>query len=157
MPCLPGHVPLLLERGHVQLCFQLCFKKLSVKQMWFCCINVNQTGDATIFVQSDPMLRTVSAHGYRALCRASAEAVASSGACSPTRALCVAQPAWSPALALLGNAPAALFPRVQQTFTPTLISGSCRWRTGVSACLLASLQSEVVRTIYFAVVHDQQV
>ncbi|DBB18396.1 TPA: hypothetical protein ACH3X3_000047 [Trebouxia sp. C0006] len=78
------------------------------------------------------MLRTVSAHGYRALCRASAEAVASSGACSHTRALCVAQPAWSPALALLGNAPAALFPRVQQTFTPTLISGSCRWRTGLA-------------------------
>ncbi len=109
------------------------------------------------FVQSDPMLRTASAHAYRALCRASAEAVASSAACSHTRALCVAQPAWSPALTLLGNAPAALFPRAQQTFSPIVISGSCRWRTGVSACLLASLQSNFVYTRDIAAVYGHKI
>lgn len=109
------------------------------------------------FVQSDPMLRTASAHAYRSLCRASAEVVACSAACSHSRALCVAQPAWSPALALLNNTPAALCPRVQQTLVPTLFSGSCRWRTGVSTYLLASLQSGTARTRDFAAVHGHKI
>ena len=153
---LAGTCPAFAEWSHFQLCIQLCFTKLFEKQSWFFCNNAKQTEDATFFVQSD-MWRTASAHGYRALCRASAEAVASSAARSHTRALCVAQPVWSPALALLKNAPAALSPRVQHIFSPTLMSGSCRWRTGVSTCLLASLQSDSVCTRDLAAVHGHKI
>lgn len=74
-------------------------------------------------------------HAFRAARYAPCEVAAYSTVSICTRAVVAAQPARSPLAALLGNTPAAVFPRFQQSTGSAAFAGTYRWRTGVGACL----------------------